>query len=97
MGEIYGYITRLETLVTDLQSRLTALESNINGGGAGVTQLNMMSISPLSLNRPQLLGEFNLEDEINTMDIEPIEDDIQEEELEPQEAEEETEEGGQDE
>ena len=97
IGEIYGYITRLETLVTDLQSRLTALESNINGGGAGVTQLNMMSISPLSLNRPQLLGEFNLEDEINTMDIEPIEDDIQEEELEPQEAEEETEEGGQDE
>lgn len=87
MGEIYGYITRLEGIVKDLQTRLTALESNIDAGGAGVVQQSLLGMSPLSLGRPQLLGEFNPEDEMNTMDIEPIEDDIQEEELEPQETE----------
>ena len=97
MGEIYGYITRLEGIVKDLQTRLTALESNIDAGGAGVVQQSLLGMSPLSLSRPQLLGTFNPEDEMNTMAIEPIEDDIQEEELEPQETEEETEEGGEDE
>lgn len=86
MGEIYGYMTRLEGIVKDLQTRLAALESNINAGGAGVVQQGLLGMSPLSFGRPQLLGEFNPEDE---MDIEPIEEDIQEEELEPQETEEE--------
>ena len=98
MGEIYGYITRLEGIVKDLQTRLTALESNINGGGASEpVQQNLLGMSSLSLGRPQLLDELNPEDELDTMDIEPIEENIQEEELEPQETEEETEEGGQDE
>lgn len=98
MGEIYGYITRLEGIVKDLQTRLTALESNIDAGGASEpVQRNLLGMSPLSLNRPQLLDELTPIDEMNTMDIEPIEEDIQEEELEPQETEEETEEGGQDE
>lgn len=96
MGEIYGYITRLEGIVKDLQTRLTALESNINGGGAGVVQQGLLGMSPLSLGRPQLLGAFNPEDEMNTMYIEPIEDEIAQEEIEeePQETEER---GGQDE
>lgn len=98
MGEIYGYITRLEGIVKDLQTRLTALESNINGGGASEpVQQGLLGMSPLSLGRPQLLDELNPVDELDTMDIEPIEEDIQEEELEPQETEEETEEGGQNE
>ena len=90
MKFLNGYITRLETLVSDLQTRLTALESNIDAGGASEpVQQNLLGMSPLSLGRPQLLGEFNPEDEMNTMEIEPVEDDIQEEELEPQETEEE--------
>ena len=76
MGEIYGYITRLEGIVKDLQTRLAALESNINGGGAGVVQQGLLGMSPLSLGRPQLLGDFNPEDEMDTMDIEPVEDEI---------------------
>lgn len=83
MGEIYGYITRLEGIVKDLQTRLTALESNINGGGAGVVQQGLLGMSPLSLGRPQLLDELTPEDEMNTMDIGPSEE-ITQDEVEPQ-------------
>lgn len=64
-GNVYGFLTQLQSVVTDLQSRLTALETNINGGGVGVTQLNMMSMSPLSL-RPTLSINRN-----QNLDIDP--------------------------
>lgn len=62
-GNVYGFLTQLQSVVTDLQSRLTALETNINGGGAGATQ--MLSMSPLSL-RPTLSINRN-----QNLDIDP--------------------------